>query len=342
MPHSDLKRKLFLGAAIGTAGYWLAKSALWYHRKIHLANKTVLITGGSRGLGLALAQEFARHGAKIAICARDESELQQGAQDIRAIDADVHTFPCDLRDSAQAQNLIHQVESTCGPIDVLVNNAGTIVVGPAAAMSLEDFRDVMAINFWGAVHTTLAAIPGMRARGFGRIVNIASLGAKMPVPHLAPYCASKFALEGFSTSMRAEFAKDGILITTVNPGLMNTGSPRNALFKGNHKAEYAWFSISDALPGIAMSAPSAARRIVRAAIHGDPEVTLGLPAKLGAKMYGLFPSLHTELAALTNRALPADENPQIKPGRESESPLTQSFLRHAGHRAEQNLNQLQT
>jgi len=186
-------------------------------------------------------------------------------------------------------------------------------------------------------------MPKMKARGFGRIVNIASIGGKMPVPHLAPYCASKFALVGFSTTMRAELAKDGILITTVNPGLMRTGSPRNADFKGKHEAEYAWFSIGDSLPGISMSAERAAHRIVDAAIHGEAEVTLGLPAKIGSGFYRLFPNLQIETAALANRLLPrAEGETEKKPGRQSESWITRSFLRVFGHKAERNYNQLQT
>jgi short-subunit dehydrogenase len=335
------QQKVLKFMALGGAGLLLARASIRHRRKISLRDKVVLITGGSRGLGLALAREFSRHGARIAICARDRQELSRAAQDVRQREGQIHTFTCDLLQSDQIEGLIRQVEAEMGRIDVVVNNAGTIVVGPAQSMSLDDVREVMSLNFWAAVELSMAIIPKMKAQGFGRIINVASVGAKIPVPHLAAYCASKFALAGFSSAMRSEYARDGILVTTVNPGLMRTGSPRNAHFKGDHESEYAWFSISDALPGISISARSAARRIVDATIHGDAEVTLGLPAKVAAKFYGLFPNLHTELAALINRVFPTNEDSTRKFGRESESPITRSFVRHLGHRAERELNQMQ-
>src|SRR5204863_5194639 len=120
--------------------------------------------------------------------------------------------------------------------------------------------------------TTLSVLPAMRRQGEGRIVNISSIGGKIAVPHLLPYDASKFALTGFSEGLRAELLKDGIYVTTVCPGLMRTGSPRNADFKGQHEAEYAWFSIGDSLPGMSMSAEAAAERIVTAFRQGEAEV----------------------------------------------------------------------
>jgi short-subunit dehydrogenase len=329
-------------AICGFGAWWIFKKSLRHSRRIDLEGRTVLITGGSRGLGLGLAREFMSRGARVAICARDPSELERAKADLAAINPDVHTFVCDLRDSKQIVDLIHQVESGCGPIDMLVNNAGTIIVGPGKTMTAEDFQQAMAVNFWAAVQTSLAVIPQMTARGFGRIVNVGSIGGKMPVPHLAPYCASKFALVGFSASLRTELAKDGVLVTTVNPGLMRTGSPRNALFKGKTRAEYAWFSIADSLPGLSMNAASAARRIVDAAVHGEAEVTLGWPAKVAATTYGLFPNLQAELTALASRAFPragADSGLERR-GRESESWVTRSFLRYLGKRAEREYNQV--
>src|SRR5204863_2185868 len=161
-----------------------------------------------------------------------------------------------------------------GAIDVLVDNAGIIQVGPLETMTQEDFRRAMNTHFWGPLNTTLAVLPEMRRRKTGRIVNISSIGGKISIPHLVPYSASKFALVGLSEGLRAELAKDGISVTTVCPGLMTTGSPRNAFFKGQNQAEYAWFSISDALPGVAMNAEAAARAIIRACKRGDAEIVL--------------------------------------------------------------------
>src|SRR5262249_19588566 len=229
-----------------------------------------------------------------------------------------------------------------GAIDVLVNNAGVIQVGPVATMTVDDFESAMASNFWGAVYTTLAALPAMRAIRRGRIVNIASIGGKVSVPHLLPYSASKFALVGFSEGLRAELAPTGVLVTTVCPGLMRTGSPRNALFKGRHRAEYAWFAISDSLPGISMDVESAARQIVAACRAGDPEVILSLPARVMARAHGLAPGLMSEAFGLAGRLLPGAGGIGTRAvrGWESESPAAPSLLTRLGDAAARRHNQL--
>jgi NAD(P)-dependent dehydrogenase (short-subunit alcohol dehydrogenase family) len=227
-----------------------------------LTGARVLITGGSRGLGLVLAREFSRHGARMAVCARDAEVLDRARAELEARGVPVLALPCDLTDRDQVSRMVSEIADRFGGIDVLVNNAGIIQVGPLDSMTLEDFEGAMAANFWSAVYTTLAVLPVMRRQGSGRIVNVASIGGKISVPHLLPYSASKFALVGFSEGLRAEMSREGIVVTTVCPGLMRTGSPRNVIFKGRHRAEYAWFAIADALPGLTMSAERAARKIV--------------------------------------------------------------------------------
>ena len=168
---------------------------------------------------------------------------------------------------AAVSNRFHQ-------IDVLVNNAGVIQVGPIEVMTHEDFELAMQAHLWGPLNTILAVLPSMRQRREGRIVNISSIGGKVAVPHLVPYSASKFALVGLSKGLRAELMKDNVVVTTVCPGLMRTGSPRNADFKGQHRFEYAWFSISDALPLLTVSAENAARQIVQACKRGQAELVI--------------------------------------------------------------------
>jgi len=125
-----------------------------------------------------------------------------------------------------------------------------------------------------------ACLPAMKRRAFGRIVNVSSIGGRIAVPHLAPYSASKFALVGLSDAVRAEVAAHGIRVTTVSPGLMRTGSPINASFKGQHDQEFAWFAIADSIPGMSIGAERAARQILEACRYGDPELTISLPAKV--------------------------------------------------------------
>ena len=131
----------------------------------------------------------------------------------------------------------------------------------------------------------------MRERGGGRIVNITSIGGKLGIPHLLPYSASKFAAMGFSQGLRAEVAQDGIAVTTAIPGLMRTGSPRNAIFRGKHRAEYAWFSIADSLPGLSVSADEAVATDPAAVRRGDAEVLFPFVARLAGDRRRRSPEL---------------------------------------------------
>ena len=200
----------------------------------------------------------------------------------------------------------------------------------------------MRVNFWAAVDMTLAVLPEMRARGRGRIVTISSIGGRIAMPHLVPYDASKFAVGGFSEGVAAEVARWGIQVTTVYPGLMRTGSPRHALFKGQHRAEYAWFSIADAIPGVSMHVERAARRIVDACHRGDRWVMLTVPARVGAALHDLFPGATIALLGLVNRLLPASGGvgSRAVPGRESQSAWSPSIATAAGERAARTQNQM--
>jgi short-subunit dehydrogenase len=148
-----------------------------------------------------------------------------------------------------------------------------------------------------------AAIPAMRRQGGGRIVNVASIGGKIAVPHLAPYCASKFALAGLSDAVRGEVAKDDIYVTTVCPGLMRTGSPFNAWFKGRHRDEFAWFVISDSMPVASIDASRAAAQIVDACRHGDAELVITWPARLAVIANAMMPEAVALALGLANRVL---------------------------------------
>ena len=314
-------------AAVG-AGVFVAKSAFARLFEYDLTNKTVLITGGSRGLGLVMAREFAREGARLAICARDEYELNQARNDLESLGAEVMTVTCDVRDGAAVNQMVAEVTRRFGHVDVLVNNAGVIQVGPIEVQTAEDFDLAMKAHFWGPLNTIMAVLPSMRQRKSGRIVNISSIGGKISVPHLVPYSASKFALVGLSKGLRTELLKDGIKVTTVCPGLMRTGSPRNADFKGKHRLEYAWFSIADALPLVSVSAENAARQIVAACKSGRAELVISVPAKIAVLFESLFPEAMSLMMALTNQFLPSagDAGTQRVKGRDSKSAWSPSFL----------------
>jgi NAD(P)-dependent dehydrogenase (short-subunit alcohol dehydrogenase family) len=295
-----------LGIAIGAAlGTFVAAKALRARRAIDLGGSTVVIFGGSRGLGLAMAREFAvAEQAHVVLAARDEQELERAAADIEGLGGAVTTIKCDLRDRSQIERTVQRILHDRGVIDVLVNNAGIIQVGPIEHMTLEDFEEAMAVHFWGPLYTTLAALPSMREKGAKRIVNISSIGGKIAVPHLLPYTASKFALTGLSEGLRTELAAQGFAVTTVCPGLMRTGSTYNAKFKGQHRQEFAWFHVSNAMPGLSISAARAARQIVDACRHGDPELILTPGAKLAVRAHGISPSTTARLLTIANLFLP--------------------------------------
>ena len=257
--------------AAGAMAGWAAVRLLNQGERYTFAGRTVLVTGGSRGLGLALSRQLASEGARVAICGRDHEALERARGSLEEIGAEVFALPVDVSDREAVATLVEQVTGRFGPTDVLVTNAGVIEVGPAETMALADFEEAMDVNFWGTVYPTLAVLPAMRERGDGRIVNITSIGARLGVPHLLPYSASKFAALGFSQGLRAEVRRDGVRVTAVVPGLMRTGSPRNATFRGKHRAEYAWFSIADSFPGITVGVEDAARRILDGVRRGDAE-----------------------------------------------------------------------
>ena len=284
------------------------------------AGKSVLITGGSRGLGLAIARKIAAEGGRLALLARDEDELAAACTELRALGGEAFAVPCDLLDRGQSLGAVESVVDHFGAIDVLINNAGIIEVGPLENMRRGDFEKSMQLHFWAPFNLIRQTVPHMQRSGGGRIVNISSIGGKVAVPHLAPYSASKFALVGLSDAFRAELARDGIRVTTVTPGMMRTGSQVNATFKGDHGAEFTWFSLSTALPLAAVNAARAAGKIVEACRRGQASLIIGLPARAAIIGNALFPSLTGEIMKLVNRILPGPvgvEGDELKSGRQA-------------------------
>ncbi|MBC7921043.1 MAG: SDR family oxidoreductase [Ferruginibacter sp.] len=313
------------------AGALLATRAIVRNTRFYeLRNKTVLITGGSRGLGLVVARQLAQQGARLAICARDAAELARAERDLTQRGAEVFAVTCDVTVQSEVVEMVGRVGEHYGSIDVLINNAGVIQVGPTENMALREYEEAMQTHFFAPLYTMLAVIPGMQRRQAGRIVNVSSFGGKVSAPHLVPYCASKFALVGLSKGFRSELGKDGILVTTVCPGLIRTGSPRNVVVKGQHRPEYAWFKIGDSIPLLSATAEDAANQIIGALRHGDAELVITVPAKVASVVNELFPEFTADALMLINRFLPGPAadgmDNQRKRGHQSESPRSQSGL----------------
>jgi len=309
-------------AALGAGGYMLYRAL---RPRYDFTGKHVLITGGSRGLGLVMARQLAEKGARLTLCGRDPKELLRAQDDLVSRGfRKVLVVECDVTNADRVKEMVAVARERNGPVDVLVNCAGVIQVGPMEEMRAKDFEQALAIHFWAVFHTTNAVLLDMRSRGSGRILNVASVGGKIAAPHMLPYAASKFALVGYSSGLRAELAKDGVTVTTACPGLMRTGSHLNAEFKGRHADEYAWFALLNGLPGMSRSAESAARTIIDACAAGDAEVVVGLPAQLAVLAHSLFPNLSTGLRELADRWLlpsPGGIGTTMLPGRESRGKL---------------------
>ena len=309
-----------------------------------LREKVVLITGGSRGLGLVLARHICAHGGNVALIARDHEELARAKADLSPRGGGVLTIECDLLDTGQIQVAVRRVIDRFGKIDVLINNAGIIEVGPLEHLTPEDFNRAMCLHFWAPYELISQVVPEMRIWGGGRVVNISSIGGKVAVPHMASYSASKFALTGLSDALRAELARDNIYVTTVAPGLMRTGSHVNAKFKGNHDNEFAWFAASAGAPLISISADRAARKILAACRRGQPSLTLTLAARAAIVGNALAPNLTGYLMKFANRLLPGaggEEGNKSRAGSQL-SRLTPQWLTRLADRATKKNNEVRS
>jgi len=329
----DRTTKLVLAGSSLAAAIAL-KAAL--RSRYSFRDKSVLITGGSRGLGLVVARILAQEGARLTIVGRNLKTLDTAVEDLRQLGGNVQFSVYDIRDRDQSREAVESAVRAFGSIDVLINNAGIIQVGPLEHMRIEDFENAMATHAWGPLYTMLAAFPHMRRQGGGRMVNISSIGGKVAVPHLLPYAMSKFALAGLSEAMGIELSKYGIHVTSVYPGLMRTGSHVNAEFKGKHKEEFTWFSLMAALPVFSIDARRAAKQIVEACRAGRPELVITSQARLAVKAKALFPNLVAGTMRIVNSLLPqpgdeADSSAQT--GWASRSALSHSPLTRLADRA---------
>jgi short-subunit dehydrogenase len=192
------------------------------------------------------------------------------------------------------------------------------------------------IHFWAPFNVTFASLPYLYQSQVARVINIASFGGRVAVPHLAPYCVSKFALIGLSDALRAELSSKNISITTVAPSLLRTGSHKNAFFKGQHRKEFAWFSLGAGNPLVSMDADRAARQILDAAGRKQPELTITFAARLITIAQAILPTFTADLLKLTARLLPRlpfSAETKAYTGWESESPLSPSLLTRIADRA---------
>ena len=184
-----------------------------------LTGKSAIVTGGTRGIGHAIAAALVSAGANVAITGRIESDIEYALSQLDKLGpGTVSGYRCDVRHYEQVKSLF----SAFGSVDILINNAGIGIFSPVEAMTPEDFRAVLETNVFGVFHCCHEAIPLMRQRGGGYIINISSLAGANPHAEMAAYNASKFGLNGFSEALMQEVRHDGIKVSYIMPGSVNT------------------------------------------------------------------------------------------------------------------------
>lgn len=274
-----MSKKWILGGAL--AAFQVGKFALKHQRKkttkAQLPGQIVVITGASSGIGEAYAHTFAKVGCHLVLAARRVEKLEALAQTLREqYHISVLVSPTDVADPVQAKAMIAAAEAHFGKIDILINNAGIATFSYFHKDNFEQMRQVMEVNYWGALHCTHAALPGMMTRKSGRIVNIASTASKIAPPGIGNYAATKHALRGFSDGLRVEVAKYGIQVQVICPTSTKTDIVKSS---GNQRAVN--FNPDNFF---GMSVKRVARETLNAIYSNTPELMIGNVEKIGVQL----------------------------------------------------------
>ncbi|NIP61724.1 MAG: SDR family NAD(P)-dependent oxidoreductase [Nitrosopumilaceae archaeon] len=246
---------------------------------MNLKNKVVLITGASSGIGKAAAFEFAKNKAKVILVARDQKKLDQTRSDLAKYDSEIMTFPCDVSNKESVFKMTDSVLDNFKKLDILVNNAGFAIYQNVSDQSVGDIEQQMSTNYLGMVYCTKSFLPAMISAHSGKIINVASLAASFGVPKIAPYCASKFAMLGFSEALKHELKDSGVDVTVVSPIMVKTNFFDHPSFS---EMEYSRFSLES---------QTVAMQIVKAAESSKLEITVPAIARLAVWSKHTFPFL---------------------------------------------------
>jgi len=190
---------------------------------LDLSNKIAIVTGGTKGIGRAIAESLVSAGAGVAITARNDDEIGKTVAELKKLGPGTAAgYVCDVRDYEQVKSVVAEVAKEFGALDILINNAGVGIFASVESMSVEDFRAVLETNVFGVFYCCHQAIPLMKQRGGGYIINISSLAGVNPHAEMVAYNASKFGLNGFSEALMQEVRHDGIKVSYIMPGSVNT------------------------------------------------------------------------------------------------------------------------
>jgi len=269
-----------------------------------LEGKVVAITGAASGMGRALALHCAALGSRLALCDIDDAGVKETAARVTSRGAEAEAVRLDVADRAAIHDWARQVDTRFGGADVIVNNAGVSLSQSIEAMKDEDFKWLFDINFWGVVHGCKAFLPQLRKRPEGHVVNLSSVFGIIGVPTQAAYCAAKFAVRGYTETLRQELADTTIGVTCVHPGGIKTEIVR----RGRHY-EDATGAPTDTAAAAAnfermarTSAEAAARAIAGAILGNKPRLLIGSDAVAIDAMARMLP---TSYAAVVRRAIRA-------------------------------------
>jgi NAD(P)-dependent dehydrogenase (short-subunit alcohol dehydrogenase family) len=254
-----------------------------------LAESVVVVTGASSGIGRATALAFAREGAAVVVAARRAEPLERLVEECRALGASALAVPTDVTEERAVRDLARRPLETFGGLDVWINNAAVGALGDFEAMPPDVFRRVIDVDFFGYVHGARAAIAQFRAQGRGVIVNVASVLGKVAMPYYTPYVAAKFAVVGFSESLREELLGTGIDVVTIMPAAMDT-----PFFQ--HSANYTGRALKPPRP--VYDPERVAEAIVAAASRPCRERFVGGAARAFHLLHVLAPGLYERAARL--------------------------------------------
>ena len=254
---------------------------------------TVLITGASQGIGRATALLFAQKGYDLVLAARQADRLQTVAQEVQALGRSALAVPTDVKEPEQVNTLAQKALAQYGSIDVLINNAGIYLSGPVEEFSLSDWHQAIDTNLWGYIHMIQALLPQFLERGSGTIVNLSSIGGKVPIPYLVPYSTSKFAVTGLTEALHSELAPKGIQVCGIYPSVIKSSLMERAIFRGKNDqdAQARREQLDQVLSTPVVEKPEDVAKAIWDAVKNQKSEVLVGSANMSKAAYRLFPGL---------------------------------------------------
>jgi NADP-dependent 3-hydroxy acid dehydrogenase YdfG len=260
------------------------------------ANRNVVVTGASSGIGSDVALAFGERGAKVALLARRKELLSELADKIAKAGGAGVAIACDVTDRKQVRRAVDEANDALGGIDILVNSAGVLLPSKFEEMDPRDLKKMLDVNLFGTVHAMQAVLPLMRKKGRGHIVNIASLAGRRGMSPLGGYCATKFAVTGLSEAVRTELFGSGINVSLIMPGLVDTPMAADAI-------ETSGFAFGGVRPGMTMPPRWVTWAVFAAIALRLPEVDVPPGAGTAEKVAALFPGVTDALLAMGTRMM---------------------------------------